>query len=172
MCCNLRRFMPGATQQGFSMLEVLITLVIIAIALLGTAGLQLFAMRMGQSSQFLTQAIFLVSDMAERIESNKNAACDGNYALASATVPSIAATDCSAVECDGPTLASWDLSQWSNAIINLGLPQASWQITQTIAGNPSTYTIAIRWIDRSSVKSTTGESFSYTATRTISRPIL
>ena len=163
MCCNLRYF---AMQKGFSMLEVLITLVIIAIALLGTAGLQILAMRMGQSGQFRTQAVFLASDMAERIESNKAAAV--NYVLASTSIPSVAATDCSANSCDNATMASWDISQWGNAIVASGLPQASWQISQISAGNPSTYNIVIRWTDRSSVKTGTGELFSYTATRAIS----
>ncbi len=160
MCCHF------ALQKGFSMLEVLITLVIIAVALLGTAGLQIIAIRMGQSGQFRTQAVFLASDMAERIESNKASAV--NYVLASTNVQSVAATDCSANSCDNATMANWDLSQWGSAIIASGLPQASWQISQTVAGNPSTYSIVIRWTDRSSVKTTHGELFSYTATRSIS----
>ena len=154
-------------QRGFSMLEVLITLVIIAIALLGTAGLQIYAMRMGSSSQFRTQAIFLVSDMAERIESNKAAALAGNYVLATSSAPIAAGTDCLATECNGATAAIWDHSQWGNAIVNQGLPQASWQIARTVSGIPSTYTITINWTDRSSVKERSGENFSYTATRTV-----
>ncbi len=159
---------PGVKQHGFSMLEVLITLVIIATALLGTAGLQMYALRVGQSGQFRTQAVFLASDIAERMEANKTAAVAGNYAVAAASSPSAAATDCATSACDIATLASWDISEWENAIIAVGLPQASWQIAQTTTGNPSTYTIVISWSDRSSVKTSHGETFSYTATRTVS----
>jgi len=150
------------------MLEILITLVIIATALLGTAGLQMYAMRMGQSGQFRTQAVFLASDIAERMEANKTAAVAGNYIVALASAPSAAAADCAITACNSANLASWDISEWGNAIINVGLPQADWQITQTTAGNPSTYTIVISWADRSSVKTSHGETFSYTATRTVS----
>jgi type IV pilus assembly protein PilV len=153
-------------QRGFSMLEILITLVIIATALLGTAGLQINAIRMNQSSQFRTQAVFLASDIAERMEANKVAAIAGNYVVAQTSTPSTA-TDCSTGSCDSTTLAAWDISQWENAIITLGLPQASWEVTQTGTGDPSTYKIVINWTDRSSDKSTHGENFSYTATRTV-----
>lgn len=149
------------------MLEILITLVIVAIALLGTAGLQVYAMRMGQSGQFRTQAIFLASDIAERMEANKAAAMAGNYAVAAASAPSAAPTDCGATACGAAALAGYDISQWENSIVNL-LPQAAWAITQVAVGNPSTYSIFIQWADRSADKASRGETFSYTATRTLS----
>lgn len=170
-------------QHGFSMLEILITLVIVATALFGTAGLQVYAMRMNQGGQLRTQAVFLASDIAERMEANKAAAVAGNYAVASTGTASVFAADCAQVVCDSANLASWDISQWGTAIVNARLPQASWQITQTIVGNPSTYQIVIRWSDRRTdttyaaydAASSVGissdgkaEIFSYTATRTIS----
>ena len=163
------------------MLEILITLVIVAIALLGTAGLQAYAMRVGQSAQFRTQAVFLASDIAERMEANKTAAVAGDYNLALTSASSVAATDCATTACNSTDLASWDKSQWGTAIASL-LPQATWKITQTTAGNPSTYEIVISWTDRRTntkygtydaassfgVNATgTGERFSYTAIRTI-----
>ena len=158
---------PLRKQHGFSMLEILITLVIIATALLGTASLQIHAIRINQSGQFRTQAVFLASDIAERMVANPTAAIAGNYAVAQTNTASTAA-DCAAGACDSATLAAWDISQWENSIITLGLPQASWEVTQMAAGNPSTYKIVINWTDRSSDKSTHGENFSYTATRTVS----
>lgn len=149
------------------MLEILITLVIVSIALLGTAGLQVYAMRMGHGGQLRTQAVFLASDIAERMEANKAAAVAGNYAVAAASAPSAAATDCGVAACGAAALAGYDISQWEASIASL-LPQASWQVTQIAAGNPSTYSIFIQWTDRSSDKATRGETFSYTATRTVS----
>lgn len=174
---------PRTKQHGFSMLEILITLVIVATALFGTAGLQVRAMRMNQGGQFRSQAVFLASDIAERMEANKAAAVAGNYAVASTSTASVPAADCAQAVCDPANLASWDISQWGAAIVNAQMPQASWQITQTIAGNPSTYEIVIRWTDRrtdttyAAYNATspvglnavgTSEVFSYTATRTIS----
>lgn len=154
-------------QRGFSMIEVLITLVIIATALLGTAGLQLQAMKLGKSGDFRTQAVFLANDLAERMEGNEIAAVAGNYAVAAASSASSAATDCSANSCDNSTLATWDIAQWESAIIASGLPQASWLVESVSIGNPSLYRIRINWVDRSDSSGSTGESFSYTATRSI-----
>ena len=150
------------------MIEILITLVLVAIAMLGTAALQLNAMRLNKGSQFRTQAIFLASDIMERMEANKAGAIAGNYALALASAPSVTSTYCSVAICDSASLAAWDVSQWGGAISNL-LPQASWSITQTTLNNPSTYSIVISWKDRSDVRTIDSGTIvdSYTATRTI-----
>lgn len=181
MRCNSTALALHTPQRGFSMLEILITLVIIATALLGTAGLQMYAMRMGQSGQLRTQAVFLASDMAERMEANKSAATSGFYALTLTSTPGVAIADCGTLACNSASLALWDLSQWGTTIGSL-LPQSSWEITQTTTGNPSTYSIVIHWTDRrtdtnyaafNSSNSLginaagTGERFSYTATRTV-----
>lgn len=153
-------------QRGFSMIEVLVTLVIIAIALLGAAGMQLYAMRINQGGQFRTQAVFLASDIVERMEANKQEAINGSYALGNTTSAGTLNTACSAAACNSATLAAYDLNQWGNAIEAL-LPQPSWQITRTTAGNPSTYRIIISWTERSTDKVSHGDTLSYTATRTI-----
>lgn len=159
-----------AAQHGFSMLEILITLVIVATALFGTAGLQVYAMRMNQGGQFRTQAVFLASDISERMEANKAAAVAGSYELALSTTAGVAATDCSNSACNEAALATWDIVEWGDTIDGM-LPQPSWQITRTVTGNPSTYEIVINWTDRRTntqyATAGTGETFSYTATRTI-----
>ncbi|MDD2685618.1 MAG: type IV pilus modification protein PilV [Gallionella sp.] len=176
-------------QLGFSMLEVLITLVIIATALLGTAGLQAYALKSGQSSQLRNQAIFLASDIAERMEANKAGAVAGNYTLAATSSVSVApAVDCSNTSCDPSELAAWDVFQWESNFATL-LPQvSSWEISSPactgVAPLPSlcNYTIFVAWSDRridttyaafnaaSSVginATGTSELFSYTTTRSI-----
>lgn len=158
---------PKIAQHGFSMLEILITLVIVATALLGTAGLQIYAMRMGQSSQFRTQAIFLASDILDRIEANKDnatGAVAGNYVIAgSGTPPALISPDpCTVATCSAAQLANRDINQWENAVASL-LPQATWSVTASGVG----YTAVLGWTDRSSSKNSTGETFSYTANRNI-----
>lgn len=150
------------------MIEVLVTLAIVATALLGTAGLQLYAMRMNQGSQFRNQAIFLVSDLAERMEANKLAAINGSYAATTPAdgLPTSAATDCATAACDATSLAAWDLSIWETTVKAM-LPQSQWTVTHTALGNPSTYTISVSWVDRGSDTSSHSETLSYTATRTI-----
>ena len=155
------------SQSGFSMIEILVTLVIVATALLGTAGLQIYAMRVNQGGHLRTQAVFLASDIAERMEANKTAAISGSYVLANTTSASALNSVCSSGACTSAELAAYDLNQWGQAIVTL-LPQAtSWAITQTVTGNPSTYDIVIRWTDRNLDKKASNVTFAYTATRTI-----
>ena len=152
-------------QQGFSMIEILITLVIIATALFGTAGLQAYAMLMGQSSQFRTQAIFLASDYLDRIEANKNIATGvvaGNYVIAGNGAPPALTTPdpCIAAPCTAAQLANRDINQWENDVALL-LPQPTWSVTRAGA----TYTVVLGWTDRSN----TAIPFSYTAVRSIGK---
>lgn len=154
-------------QDGFSMLEILVALVIIATALLGTASLQINAMRNSSSSQFRNLAVLLGADMAERIEANKEAAVSGNYAVAATSAVSAAGIDCGLNPCNPFSMAAWDISQWESALTASGLPQVNWSVVQTVAGNPSTYRITINWTDRSSDKNARSETFSYFATRVV-----
>lgn len=61
-------------QHGFGMLEVLITLLIMAVGLLGLAGLQLRAQRAELEAYQRVQALILLEDMANRLRSNPGAA--------------------------------------------------------------------------------------------------
>ena len=174
MRLNYKTHNHKTRQCGFSMIEILITLVLVAIAVLGTAGLQLNALRLNKGSQSRTQAIFLATDMVERMEANKVAAFAGNYALVSTNASGVAATDCVAAVCSSSSLAAWDLSQWGQTVSTL-LPTASWAITQTQVGNattftPASYTIQISWVERSDAKVAGSSSIQdmYTATRSIS----
>ncbi len=173
--------LTGVVATGFSMIEVLVTLLVISLALLGTAGLQAYAMRMSQGGQFRSQAVLMASDLAERMEANKPAAIAGNYVVAQSSTPVAVNAACISAACAAGTLAAYDLAQWQRAVAAT-LPQSSWAVTQVTGGNPTTYTITIGWVDRKadttnaaydesagvgSNASGTGERFFYTATRTI-----
>lgn len=156
-------------QRGFSMIEVLVTLVILAMAMLGSAGLQAYAMKTGQGGQFRNQAAFLVADMVERMEANKTKSVSAS-GYASALSSSV---DCSSNSCSPDDLAAYDVTQWKAAILAV-LPEGTGTVTQTAAGNPSTYTVTINWVDRktnaqysSATAAGATESFSITTTRTI-----
>ncbi|AIS19514.1 pilus assembly protein PilV [Pseudomonas rhizosphaerae] len=65
-------------QTGVSLIEVLVSLLIMGIGLLGAAALQLNALKFTDSSALTSQASFIAYDMMDRIRANP----DGNYVLA------------------------------------------------------------------------------------------
>jgi type IV pilus assembly protein PilV len=161
--------MNRSRQAGMSLIEILIAIVIIAIALFGTASLQMSAMRMGQGGVFRSHAVFLAQDIAERMEANAAGAIAGSYVVALTSTPPAVDTTCETTACAQAALATYDIAQWANTV-SAALPQSSWSITRTIAGTPSTYAIVVRWIDRRTKTSDTTASAiteSYTLTRTI-----
>jgi type IV pilus assembly protein PilV len=59
--------------DGFTLIEVLITVVIFSIGLLGLAGLQVKGLTLAQDSMQRTTATLLANDMADRMRANRNA---------------------------------------------------------------------------------------------------
>lgn len=94
-------------QAGVTLLEVLVTIVILAFGLLGLAGLQAKIQLLEVESYQRAQAIALLSDMSERISANRGQA-------ASYIVDDVGAQACAAP--DG-TVVGNDLSQWCNALM-------------------------------------------------------
>jgi type IV pilus assembly protein PilV len=88
--------------EGFSMVEVLVSVVILSIALLGTAGLMGSSLRNTNTAYYRSQATVLADDMFDRMRANLTAARDGEYAIASG--PAYAAAD--------GTVARFDCEEW------------------------------------------------------------
>ncbi|MDD4978000.1 MAG: type IV pilus modification protein PilV [Gallionella sp.] len=161
--------------MGFSMLEILVTLVIVGTALLGTAGLQAYAMKMNLGSQYRNQAVFLANDIAERMEGNrKDAITAPGYAAPLAGAAKPCDTPGQAI-CTPAELTQFDLQEWQAAVAAI-LPQGTGTITQTVPGNPATYTIVVTWVDRATDQQSvgpavanggTGENFAVTTTKWI-----
>ena len=164
-----RRGRP-APETGFYIIELLIGLVLISIALLGSAALIVNAMKANQAGSLRTQAVLLAADFAERMEANKSAAILGSYVIGTGFIPDTG-IDCRARYCSAAELATYDLSRWKEQVVAI-LPSAGVSTAQTVAGNPSTYQISISWTDRSwGGRATTAqtENFSYSTTRTVNQ---
>ncbi len=109
--------------SGLSLIEILITVVVLSIGLLGIAGMQAFGMRYSHDSYARSQATMLANELIERMHANPDAVANGDYHDAdnnpafncSAVTndpahPSNAAPDCSgASTCDITELAQLDV---------------------------------------------------------------
>ena len=63
-------------QKGLSLIEVLISVFILAVGLLGLAAMQLQSLKYTQGSQWRSQANFLAYDIVERIRANRPSVAD------------------------------------------------------------------------------------------------
>lgn len=101
----MRRFPTNTRQAGFSLLEILVTLVIISFGLLGAAGLQMRMIAEDDEAFQRAQALLLIDDMHNRISANRVDAV--NYLTAS-PVGTGQTIDCAAPA----TIAERDLCEW------------------------------------------------------------
>ncbi|MCX2975069.1 type IV pilus modification protein PilV [Halieaceae bacterium IMCC8485] len=69
----------SSSSRGFTLIEVLVTLLIISIGLLGLAGLQVTTLKSQLETYQRAQAILLVQDMVNRLRVNTLAARNGDY---------------------------------------------------------------------------------------------
>lgn len=101
-------------EQGVGLIEILISLVVIAIGLLGMAALQGRAQQSEFESYQRAQALILADDMANRLRANRVArAC---YDLAAKGIPHIGTgTTYTASGCN--TAADADLVAWHSALL-------------------------------------------------------
>ena len=98
-------------QRGVSLLEALITIVVMAFGILGLAGLQAKVQAIEVESYARSQALILLDDMAARLSANHPAAATYVTATPAGTGDS-RPSDCSAM----PPGVARDLCEWSNAL--------------------------------------------------------
>lgn len=86
-----RKFM-----SGLSLIEILVTVVVLSIGLLGIAGMQAFGMRYSNDSYVRSQATMIANELIERMHANPEGVNNGDYEDADEDV----ALDCSTVAND------------------------------------------------------------------------
>lgn len=79
-------------EQGFSMIEILITVVVSSFGLLGIAGLQLSSIKSSTHASINTQTMISINEIVGRIHANTKAAKAGEFNIATANNQLITAT--------------------------------------------------------------------------------
>ncbi len=132
---TMRRAYPS--QQGFSMLEVLIAVLVFSLGMVGLAGLLIYSIQSNHVAYLRTQATYLAHNMADRMAANPAAVWDGDYGTpaASTQFPVAASTADCAAGCTPDELAAVDMAQWSTQLTTF-LPKVTGAIACSQAGIP------------------------------------
>ncbi len=101
-----------ARAGGFTMIEVLVTLVVLALGLLGVMGLQARGQQAELESYQRGQALVLLQDMVDRMNTNR---ADAHSLLYSTAVTFPVGGGTSVATCAG-TGAAYDLCDWGNEL--------------------------------------------------------
>ena len=107
-----------SAMTGFTMLEVLISIVVIAFGLLGVAGLQAFAVKNNQSAGTRITATTLAMDLVDRIHSNPPAlALPSGYDKQNLSdYTTLVATCTNGTGCSSLELAQNDRAEWATLV--------------------------------------------------------
>lgn len=137
----------NAKNKGFTLLEVLISMVVLSIGLLGLFGLQTTSLKFSHSSYQRTQATNLAYSLLDRARVNRSLALSTTaYNLPVGSIPP-SATDCNSNSCDPNGLAAHDLFEWYTEVTNT-LPDAQAGVAiNDLPGGARLYVITITWPD-------------------------
>lgn len=167
------------TQQGLTLIEVLVTVVISSIGLMGLVALQFQAIQATTDSGNRSQAIWLFNDLVNRIHANE--ANSSSYVTNGAYVCNGAPTVCAtyntgnstvvAQNCTNAEMAAWDLFEvacgapkinnvFGNAVTYL--PNATFSVNCANGGaacaDGEALQISLRWKAKSDTESITGSA--------------
>jgi type IV pilus assembly protein PilV len=129
-------------QQGFTLLEVLIALLVLSIGLLGLASLQTTGLRSNQMASMRTLVSQFAYDITDRMRVNPAGVANDEYVIARATAA--AATPA--------TVAETDISEWRDNVARL--PNGQSEITQCtpsttpacpVVDGKTTHVVTIYW---------------------------
>jgi len=151
-----------AQSRGVSLIEVLVSLVILSLGVLAVVGLQLVSKRNNADAGQRTVAAQLAYDMAERMRANASTASLPGYLIGTSDAPAgarYAAADSapaactSSAPCNPAARVVRDIYEWEQALEGAadsgtgGLVSPLACIVQTTSdgGGDGTYTITIAW---------------------------
>ena len=140
--------------KGMTLIEVLVSLIIFAIGMLGIASMLMLSNKANNSSYSKQVAVQCVYDIFDKIRANSQAAINGSYNISninssgSPTIPSAPSVLCTSTVCTPAQLAAYDTWLWlSNDVTKL--PNGSGSITSAPSGGAGNtlITVTVQWDD-------------------------
>ncbi|MCW8891624.1 MAG: type IV pilus modification protein PilV [Sedimenticola sp.] len=150
-------------EKGFSLLEVLIAVIVLAIGLLGIGGLQVLSLKNNHSAYLRSQATYLAYDIIDSIRVNPDGIA--SYATAATDAPaSHQSCESTTANCTTAQMVTHDLNIWKCSLggwdshatcTTLGITGLLPGGTGVVAVSGNDVTVTVAWIDDRDGTSTT-----------------
>lgn len=169
--------------KGITLIEVLATLLVLSVGLLGIARLQSVSVHATTNASFQTHAMMLTQDLIERITANREAVLTGTGAVSLGNYAKVAGTDFPAATvascytssgCSSDQMATSDMVQWSTMLGRV-LPITTDQLTNNVVvcvdstpataacdDTGNTVKITFLWNESGTLERQSGSTQSYT----------
>ncbi len=128
-------------QRGFTMIEVLVALIILAIGLLGVAGVQALSLKQTANSNIRSLVTMYAYDLSERMRAEPGHFADYEKAAAAT--------------CNN---CADDLASWHTAVVT-DIPTATTAVDVTTNANLTTAEITISWAERDLYNDAAAQSY-------------
>lgn len=142
---NMNKKLLSKFQNGTSLIEILVTLFIMAVGLFGLAAMQINSSKNVHNSQFRSLATSYAYDMAERMRSNPSGVTAGAYSAL--TTVSASAPTCFGGSCSTSDMAQVDAFEWgqqlSATVLSGGLPSGVGIVSGSVA--TGVFNIQVTW---------------------------
>lgn len=129
-----------AKQSGFSLIEALVSLIVISVGMIGIASLYGQGLGASRTALYRTQAVTMVADMADRIRANRSATIVYEAAGADRSCDPGGNKNCTPAE-----IANQDIWAWA-ARVGATLPAGVGTVSVDTT-TPPTYTISVTWTE-------------------------
>ena len=157
------------SHAGFTLIEVMVALVVMAFGMLGIASLLLVSARANTSSITKQQALQSAYNVIDKIRANGAAAAAGSYnasdipASGSPVIPAAPAVDCSTALCNtAAQIAAYDTWYWMDKDLTR-LPDGAGSITTATSAAGTVVTVTVQWNDAPAASSASGVGLGATA---------
>ncbi len=130
--------------RGFTLLEVLISVVVLSVGLLGIAGMQAFGQRSNHSAYLRSQATILAYDMIDRMRANNVGVLNGDYNAVNTTTATYSNPGCDTGTCSSSQMSQYDMYDWQRTLA-AELPRGNGQVAGGGAG--TVFTVTVMWDD-------------------------
>ena len=128
-----RRVARGRQAAGFSLIEVLVSVVILTVGILGVAGMQVISLQQNRSALLRAEALQIGNDILDRMRANPTQ----GYAGIDFDDTPAAVTNCRSSACSASDMKDYDISLWQCTINSTAADESTYPACTAlgVAGN-------------------------------------